>query len=120
MVDLRAASEIRLLANPNVDGAKIWRNVAPLMALLFGRIDNLENVDRSPFVLRDEQLPPQTLKKARFRVAPGQTPKRSRHCFFVAKSYNRYPPAIGNAPAPSHFVFFRNKPGEKPAQINFF
>ena len=33
------------------------------MALLFGRIDNLENADRSPFVLRDEQLPPRNLSR---------------------------------------------------------
>ena len=59
----KAASEIRLLANPNVDGAKFWRDVAPVMALLFGRIDNLENADRSPFVLRDEQLPPRDLSR---------------------------------------------------------
>jgi hypothetical protein len=59
----KAASEIRLLANPNVDGAKIWRNFAPVTALLFGRIDNLENADRPPFVLRDKQLPPRDMSR---------------------------------------------------------
>ena len=53
-----AAPEVGGIPDPDIDGAQVWPDVAPIVGFLARGIDDLQNPDRATVDLGDQQLAP--------------------------------------------------------------